>query len=66
MKTRIEEITSQSDERRRVFDAAKAGNTAAVRRALDRGFDPATADADGRTLYQIAKDMGFGDIEILA
>lgn len=66
MKARIEEITGQNDERRRAFDAAEAGDTAAVRRALERGFDPATANADGRTIYQIAKEKGFGDIEILA
>lgn len=66
MKARIEEITGRNDERRRVFDAADAGDTAAVRRALERGFDPATPDVDGRTIYQIAKEKGHGDIEILA
>ena len=50
---------------RHVFDAARAGDTEVVRRALEAGFDPATQDADGRTLYQIAKEGHREEIELM-
>jgi hypothetical protein len=37
-----------------VFEAARTGDVEAVRRAVASGFDPATPDGDGRTIYQIA------------
>jgi ankyrin repeat protein len=49
----------------RVFEAARAGDLDAVERAFASGFDPATPDVDGRTVYQIAKDRGHGAIELL-
>ena len=52
--------------RNRVFDAARAGDIAAVHRAFASGFDPATPDTDGRTIIQIAKDLGHEAIEMLA
>ena len=53
-------------ERKRVFDAARAGNVDAVRRAFTAGFDPATTDDDGRTIHQIAKAERHEAIELLA
>jgi ankyrin repeat protein len=49
-----------------VFAAARAGEVDAVRRAIAAGFDPATADHDGRTIYQIAKERRHESIELLA
>lgn len=43
--------------------ASKAIET--VRRAFAAGFDPATPDADGRTIHQIAKDLRHEAIEVL-
>src|SRR5437762_13177891 len=37
--------------RKRVFAAARAGDIEAVRRAFTQGFDPSTADEDGRTIH---------------
>lgn len=51
-------------ERHGVFQAARAGDIEAVRRAVASGFDPATQDEAGRTIYQIAKEHGHGAIEI--
>ena len=53
-------------ERKRVFDAARAGDVDTVRRAFAAGFDPGTTDADGRTIHQIAKAGRHEAIEILA
>jgi ankyrin repeat protein len=53
-------------EQRLVFDAARAGDFEAVRRAFERGFDPAALDDDGRTIHQIAKVAGDSAIESLA
>jgi ankyrin repeat protein len=50
----------------RVFDAARAGDVEAVRRAFASGFDPATPDVDGRTIHQIAKERRHEAIELLA
>ena len=52
--------------RARVFAAARDGDVEAVRRAFEAGFDPATPDRDGRTVYQIAKELRHADIEMLA
>ena len=52
--------------RKRVFAAAHAGDIETVRRAFAGGFDPSTADEDGRTIHQIAKAKGHDAIEILA
>jgi ankyrin repeat protein len=51
--------------RNRVFAAVRAGDVETVRRALARGFDPSTADVDGRTLHQITKTEGNDAIELL-
>jgi hypothetical protein len=53
-------------ERDRIFDAARAGDVAAVRRAFASGFNPATPDRDGRTIFQIAKERRHESIEQLA
>ncbi|MBL8701598.1 MAG: ankyrin repeat domain-containing protein [Alphaproteobacteria bacterium] len=50
---------------RDVFAAARRGDVDGVRRALAAGFDPATSDADGATLYQIAKEHRHDAIEML-
>ena len=52
-------------ERDRVFAAGRAGDVETVRRAFASGFDPATPDADGRTLHQIAKELRLEAIELL-
>jgi ankyrin repeat protein len=52
--------------RQRVFAAARAGDIETVRRAFAQGFDPSTADEDGRTIHQIAKAEGHDAIELLA
>jgi ankyrin repeat protein len=52
--------------RKRVFAAARAGDVEMVRRAFAQGFDPSTADEDGRTIHQIAKAEGHDGIELLA
>lgn len=49
----------------KVFAAARRGDLEAVRRALESGFDPATPDADGATLHQIAKEQRHDAIELL-
>ena len=66
LKTHVDATSPLADARNRVFAAARAGDTEAVRRALARGFDPATPDADGRTIYQIAKQLRHDAIEMLA
>jgi ankyrin repeat protein len=48
-----------------VFDAARAGDTETVRRAIAAGFDPNAADDDGRTIHQIAKANRFEAIELI-
>jgi ankyrin repeat protein len=52
-------------ERARVFQAARAGDAAAVRRALEGGFHPGTTDAAGHTLHQVAKVLGHTEVELL-
>jgi len=66
LKAHVDEINGVSGARERVFAAARAGDVDAVRRAFAAGFDPATQDRDGRTVYQIAKETSHGAIEILA
>jgi ankyrin repeat protein len=51
--------------RDRVFAAARAGDIETVRRAIASGFDPATQDADGRTLHQVAKELRHEAIELM-
>jgi ankyrin repeat protein len=65
LKSRVDELVSSLGEDRQVFEAARVGDVEAVRRAVASGFDPAIPDADGRTLYQIAKERGHGTIEVL-
>ena len=56
----------RNSDRKRVFDAARAGDVETVRRAFAAGFDPGTTDADGRTIHQIAKADRHEAIEVLA
>src|SRR5262249_31572049 len=49
LKTHVETVNPGLVERDRVFDAARAGDIGVVRRAFASGFNPATADRDGRT-----------------
>lgn len=65
LKARVDELAGSNREHVRVFKSARIGDVEAVRRAVAAGFDPATPDADGRTIYQIAKECGHGAIEIL-
>ncbi|HXO73166.1 MAG TPA: ankyrin repeat domain-containing protein [Bradyrhizobium sp.] len=65
LKAHIDSITPALRDRDRVFEAARAGDIEAVRRAFASGFDPATPDADGRTVHQIAKQLGHEALEIL-
>ena len=66
LKAHLDGINGVTGERERVFAAARGGDVEAVRRAFASGFDPATQDRDGRTIYQIAKELRHGAIEILA
>jgi ankyrin repeat protein len=50
----------------RAFNAARAGDVEAIRRAFAAGFDPSTPDRDGRTIHQIAKELRHEAIELLA
>jgi Ankyrin repeat len=65
LKAHIDARTDAPD-RKAVFDAARAGDVAAVRRAFAAGFDPNAADDDGRTIHQIAKANRFETIELAA
>jgi ankyrin repeat protein len=65
LKAHIDSVTSVFRGRERVFDAARAGDVETVRRAFAAGFDPATPDADGRTIHQIAKEQGHEALELL-
>jgi ankyrin repeat protein len=64
LKAHIDSVDPKS--RDRVFDAARASDVAPVRRAFASGFDPATPDIDGRTIFQIAKALRHEAIELLA
>jgi ankyrin repeat protein len=65
LKAHVDEINGVTGARERVFAAARAGDVDAVRRAFAAGFDPATQDRDGRTVYQIAKETSHGAIQLL-
>ncbi len=65
LKSHVDSISPAFRGRDRVFEAARVGDVEAVRRAFASGFDPATADPDGRTVHQIAKDRGHEAIEVL-
>lgn len=66
LKAHVDRVARPSFDKAAVFAAARSGDTDAVRRAFASGFDPATPDVDGRTVHQIAKDLGHAAIEILA
>jgi ankyrin repeat protein len=66
LKAHIDGITSTLRDHERVFEAARNGDVEVVRRAFAEGFDPATPDFDGRTIYQIAKERRHETIELLA
>jgi ankyrin repeat protein len=66
LKVRVEALTPDRPDRKRVFQAARAGDVETVRRAFELGFDPAAIDDDGRTIHQIAKANRFEAIELLA
>ncbi len=65
LKAHVDSVTSAFRGRERVFDAARAGDVETVRRAFSAGFDPATHDADGRTIHQIAKERRHEALELL-
>jgi ankyrin repeat protein len=65
LKSRVDEFVNSYSENVQVFEAARTGAVEAIRRAVASGFDPATPDVDGRTIYQIAKERGHGEIEAL-
>jgi ankyrin repeat protein len=66
LKAHVEALNPRLAERDHVFEAARAGDIETVRRALASGFDPATPDRDGRTIYQIAKERRHEAVELLA
>jgi ankyrin repeat protein len=66
LKAHVDAVDPAPQARERVFAAARAGDVEAVRRAFASGFDPATRDADGRTIHQIAKDLRHEAVELLA
>jgi ankyrin repeat protein len=66
LKSHIDSISQTFRKRNLVFEAARAGDIEAVRRAFASGFDPATPDTDGRTVHQIAKELGHEAVEVLA
>src|SRR5262245_4190766 len=65
LKAHVDQFDPARRERKRVFDAARAGDIATVRHAFESGFNPGTADDDGRTIHQIAKADGHEAIELL-
>ena len=66
LKAHVDNIAASRRQHTHVFDAARAGDVEAIRRAFSAGFDPATQDVDGRTVHQIAKERRYGAIELLA
>ena len=66
LKAHVDRRDPAQFERKRIFDAARAGDVDTVRRAFAAGFDPGTTDADGRTIHQIAKAGRHEAIELLA
>src|SRR5262249_48864604 len=65
LKAQVAQPDPMRRERRRVCDAARAGDSETVRRAFESGFDPGTTDDDGRTIHQIAKADRHEAIELL-
>ncbi|HLQ93557.1 MAG TPA: ankyrin repeat domain-containing protein [Xanthobacteraceae bacterium] len=65
LKAHVDAIAPTLRDHEPVFEAARAGDVEAVRRAFASGFDPATPDVDGRTVYQIAKERRHEAIELL-
>jgi ankyrin repeat protein len=65
LKSHVDSISPTFRDRQRVFEAARAGDVEAIRRAFAAGFDPATPDSDGRTVHQIAKERRHEAIEVL-
>jgi ankyrin repeat protein len=66
LKAHVERVHPRLAARDRIFDAARAGDIEAVRRAFAAGLNPATPDRDGRTIFQIAKERRHEAIELLA
>jgi ankyrin repeat protein len=66
LKAHVAAVAPAPPARDRVFAAARAGDVEAVRRAFASGFDPATRDGDGRTIFQIAKELRHDAVEMLA
>jgi ankyrin repeat protein len=66
LKAHVDKIAPGKVDRKRVFDAARAGDIETVRRAFAAGFDPGATDDDGRSVHQIAKQGGHEAIELLA
>jgi ankyrin repeat protein len=66
LKAHVDKVGPVRSDRKKVFDAARAGDVPTVRRALEDGFDPGWTDEDGRTLHQIGKAGGNTAMELLA
>jgi len=66
LRAHVDSIAARLREHKHVFEAVRAGDVEAVRRAFSAGFDPATQDVDGRTVHQIAKERRYEAIELLA
>src|SRR5262245_58738089 len=47
-----------------IFAAARNGDLATIRRAVENGFNPATLDDHGQTIHQVAKGLGHEPIEL--
>jgi ankyrin repeat protein len=66
LKAHVDKVDPARSDRKKVFDAARAGDVPTVRRAPEDGFDPGWTDEDGRTLHQIGKADGNTAMELLA
>jgi ankyrin repeat protein len=66
LKAHVDKVSPGQSNRKKVFEAARAGDVETVRRAFAAGFDPGTTDDDGRTIHQIGKADGHEAIELLA
>jgi ankyrin repeat protein len=66
LKAHVEFVNRPLRDSDRVFEAARAGDFDAIKRAFASGFDPATRDGAGRTIHQIAKEHRHEAIELLA
>jgi ankyrin repeat protein len=65
LKAHVETLAPARPDREAVFAAARAGDVETVRRAFAAGFDPLTANDDGLTIHQIAKEDRQEAIELL-